>query len=684
MNTSPLPAKKLLNFWQAAGYIRAIDRALVETLLRRSPCDSVEILALVALTSAQLGRGHTALNVRALCQHFAAVISSAATFADDAHMAAEFAELLPLDLPQIFAKKSFPAVKKRMEQCDWFCSAAQDDGKAPLVFDGDFLFLRRYFAYEVFVAQRLQALRARRFAILPQAPKILAEIFASLSHEKNSVHWQALAAALSLRSGLTVLTGGPGTGKTTTVVRLLVLLQKLQSEQNAPPLAVALAAPTGKAALRLRESMQKEAEHLPKAWRDLLDLSAGVKTVHKLLGAHPHRDVWAFDAQRPLPLDVLVIDEASMISLEMMAAIVAALPERARLILLGDREQLASVEAGAVLGSLCPDFANLAPHEVSASPEVLDFLNDFARALKSPLLHASYASPQASLPFPADKISDEAAANALDQRADFCLNLRISRRFSDDSAIGQLARAVNRGDFASSEQLFAKATSLRKIQRFAELFNEALPHYQRLQAHISARPNLHEQDDWARAALALYADFQILSAVREGDFGVTGLNARLLEAWRDWIAAPPAVDLRALWFAGRPVMMQKNDYALALMNGDIGMTLPWRDPAAPERESLRVAFLRDDGRLAWVLPTRLTAVETAFAMTVHKSQGSEFGRVALVLPPTWNAILTRELIYTGLTRARTAFVLFAEHGAVWQQALAATMQRSGTLAERLR
>lgn len=655
-----------LNFWQARGWIRAIDRVFVETLARRSPVQDIWIWALAALASAQLGRGHPALNVRALCQNFAASFPYEAN-GDDVADIVDAATLADWDLPNLFANISFAKLKKAMLRCDWFfCPPEHADASAPLVLEGDFLFLRRFFAYEVFVAERLRALRAKTFVLPKHAPELLADIFASLTVEQGAVHWQALAAALCLRSGLTVITGGPGTGKTTTVVRVLALLQQLASGN----LEIALAAPTGKAALRLRESIAQEMATLPEHYRFTKNLHE--KTIHKLLGKKPQRDAWTFDANRQLPIDVLVIDEASMISLEMMAAILAALPSSARLILLGDQDQLASVEAGAVLGSLCPDFTNLPPQTLAVSAEVLDFLNQFSRALHSPMLQALGVAKQASLPLfdvPADKNLNE------DARADHCLRLRVSRRFPDDSDIGQLARAVNAGDVQASEAIFKHGQSVQTLVKWADLLALAQAHFQALQAHIAKRPSLDAQDDWARAALHQLADFQILAALREGDFGVAGLNKLILKTCFADVAD---------WFAGRVVMMTKNDYALGLMNGDLGLTLPWRDAQYPEEERLRVVFLRDDAKLVWVLPTRLSTVETAFAMTVHKSQGSEFKRVALVLPPKFSPVLTRELIYTGLTRTKSYFALFAENREVWRQALRTKMQRSGALAERLR
>jgi exodeoxyribonuclease V alpha subunit len=378
---------------------------------------------------------------------------------------------------------------------------------------------------------------------------------------------------------------------------------------------------------------------------------------------------------------VLVVDEASMVDVEMMAALLDALPPRARLVLLGDKDQLASVEAGSVLGDLCARAEG-----GHYTPATADWLTE--------------ATGQA---LPAEMLDAEGAP--LDQAIAM---LRVSHRFDAESGIGQLAGAVNREEQASGrdEPRKQKRAAIREVltQGYADLSHlklqtdgdrrlerlvvsgqaEGFPssgegrelrgqplappvgyrHY--LEVMRERRPfaslvddiEREALDDWARAVLAAHGQFQLLCALRRGPWGVEGLNERIREALEKECLIDTA-NGRRLWYAGRPVLVTSNDYGLGLMNGDIGITLSLPQPAASAEgagraPALRVAFPATDGsgQIKWVLPSRLQAVETVYAMTVHKSQGSEFTHNALLLPDTPNPILTRELVYTGITRAR--------------------------------
>jgi len=371
-----------------------------------------------------------------------------------------------------------------------------------------------------------------------------------------------------------------------------------------------------------------------------------------------------------------VVDEASMVDVEMMAALLDALPPRARLVLLGDKDQLASVEAGSVLGDLCARAEG-----GHYRPETADWLAE--------------ATGQA---LPAEMI--DPAGAPLDQAIAM---LRVSHRFDAASGIGQLARAVNR-DAASRE----KRAAIREVlgHGYADLSHlkletdrdrglerlvvsghaagfsdggvgrvvngEALPppvgyrHYLEVMQNLDVMKRAAQEaspdgesdrealDDWARAVLAAHGQFQLLCALRRGPWGVEGLNERIRAALEKE-GLIDSGDGRRLWYPGRPVLVTSNDYGLGLMNGDIGITLALPQPTGEGRgPALRVAFPAGDGsgRIKWVLPSRLQAVETVFAMTVHKSQGSEFTHTALLLPDAPNPILTRELVYTGITRAR--------------------------------
>jgi exodeoxyribonuclease V alpha subunit len=389
--------------------------------------------------------------------------------------------------------------------------------------------------------------------------------------------------------------------------------------------------------------------------------------LHRLLGSRPDTRAFHHNADNPLHVDVLVIDEASMIDLEMMAATLDALPQGARLILLGDKDQLSSVEAGAVLGDLC---ARAEPGHYDDSTRI--HLGEVAGVDVGPW-------------------TDPASAWPLDQRVTM---LRRSRRFGTDSGIGALAAAINHGDAQAVAAAFhdGHADIARVAARPAAVAALAIegrdgaPGYRHCLAWIDAHRPAHDAGGdahmaWGRGALEAYSRFQLLCATRMGDHGVDGQNARIAQGLLERGLIRSAVG----WYEGRPVIVSRNDYALGLMNGDIGITLAL--PDGQGGRMLRVAFLVMDEargeRIRFVTPSRLTAIDTVYAMTVHKSQGSEFEHVALALPPEPSPVLTRELVYTGVTRARRHFTLLAAPD-ILAYAVARKTKRASGLLGRLR
>ena len=681
----------LLDRWVAHGWLRPLDRALAAFLLEQAPDASPLLLFCAALASHQVGRGHVCLDLPALLADPDTTLS----------LPPEGGE--PADTPPPRPSRCLAGV------CPRALDAALDapelvqsgPGNSPLVRRGPRLYLRRYWACE----QRIGAvLRARmadaaswQEALDPEeARRWLGTLFAGAAGEGPD--WQRLACALAAGRGFSVITGGPGTGKTTTVLRLLVLLQALRESARAgAPLRIRMAAPTGKAAARLNASVAGALDRLP-----LAGVTGGealraripteVTTVHRLLGARPGSRHFRHHAGRPLPLDVLVVDEASMIDLELMASLLDALPARARLILLGDKDQLASVEAGAVMGELC--------HRADGghyTPETAAWL----AGVSGEAIPRHY---------------QDSAGRPLDQHI---VMLRYSHRFGAESGIGRLARAVNDGVVRDAEGLFAERGRHPDIARldlagpedarlealavsgggehFAPSIDGAVPagqqHY--LQVLHQGRPAPDAPrtawEDWARGVLQAQGAFQLLAAVRRGPWGVETLNQRIAAALRD----RGLVRGEGVWYAGRPVIVTRNDYDLGLINGDMGVTLAvpaWlaQGQAGPEpalaaadgaRELLRVAFLANDGsgRIRWVLPSRLEQVETAYALTVHKAQGSEFRHAALVLPDRNSPVLTRELLYTGITRASRWFTLLSSEPRVLARAMGQRTLRSGGL-----
>ena len=655
---------ELLGQWQANGWLRALDMALAEFLLEQVAETPASVLLAAALVSHQLGHGHVCLDLPATLQ--------APDFALSMPPEGESAGSIALP-SQCLAHLSFEQWQGELAQSAVVdAQGSAQYGSRPLVLIGQRLYLRRYWQYE----QQVVAGLRERLQPMPVAADLPERLQALFADSRQQPDWQRIACALAARGRFSIITGGPGTGKTTTVVRLLALLQAPAVEQG-QPLRIRLAAPTGKAAARLTESISKQVDKLPVdgAVRDAIPTEVG--TLHRLLGSLPDSRRFRHHAGNPLALDVLVVDEASMIDLEMMACVLDALPAGARLILLGDKDQLASVEAGAVLGDLCRDAD-------------AGFYSEQTRDWLEQVSGQSLAG--------AELQSGDAQEHALAQQTAM---LRHSHRFVGDSGIGELARAVNRCAAEPARELLSRgAFKDIRSQRlsgvsdpaFAALVlgGDGLPGYaaylQVLTGELRPDADVPAGDPrwqaWARAVLQAFDRFQLLCAVRRGDWGVEGVNQRVaaLLQRRGLLRSDP------LWYEGRPVLVTRNDYSLGLMNGDIGIALRIREPALvpgqAETEALRVAFARNDGSggIRFVLPSRLPEVETVFAMTVHKSQGSEFEHAVLVLPEARNPVLTKELVYTAITRASKHFTLVESRPGVFEEAVRTPVRRISGLA----
>jgi exodeoxyribonuclease V alpha subunit len=493
---------------------------------------------------------------------------------------------LPLDRePSHPTEASDPGVLKWPAPEEWRSilgkskAVGEPDAQTPLVIDAsDRLYLRRYWNYQQRLAVALQTKAAGNRTGVP-----------------GKAGTQAGAIDAAVNNGLTIITGGPGTGKTTTVLHILArLLQKAGNER----LRVALAAPTGKAAARLEETLRMGLENLdcPDEVRTRLPVNAS--TIHRLLGVRGNSIYFRHDRHNPLPLDLLVIDEASMVALPLLSKLLDALPERCRLILLGDRDQLASVEPGAVL-------ADIVDAAVS---------------------------------------SDSLLRNAV-------VTLEKNYRFSERSGIHHLCGAVRQGDARQAIRILREpsypdlvSSELREPRDWAAKFSEAV---------LTGFAAFAAEKEPA-AALAELRSFRVLAALRRGPFGVEGLNRKIEGILREAELIPDPVRSS---YAGKPILITQNDYQLQLYNGDVGILLP--DSEAQEHPAqLWAWFIGKENRLRRFAPARLPQHEAAYAMTVHKSQGSEFGRVLFILPDGDSPVLTRELIYTGLTRARSQVELW--------------------------
>ncbi|MCX7814126.1 MAG: exodeoxyribonuclease V subunit alpha [Tepidimonas ignava] len=526
------------------------------------------------------------------------------------------------------------------------------DGSAatPLVRHGPRLYLWRHWQREQAVARALAARLQPAQAPAPdQARAWLDALFGPAANAPDAD--QRWACACALRQALTVITGGPGTGKTTTVARLLATLQGLALAQGAP-LTIALAAPTGKAAARLAAALSQAWPSLPPAGlpvpTDVLrrHLPSTARTLHALLGQRPDGGAARHGPDQPLPLDVLVIDEASMVDLELLHTTVLALPPQARLILLGDRDQLASVQAGAVLAELClhADAARWRPSTAQA-------------------LHAA-----TGVPVPAEWT--DPGGDPLDQAV---VMLRRSRRFDADSGIGRWAQAVRQGDVDAVRHLLRHPSPDVSVHSSADddrwLATWTAHAHALLRPLADALPDAADVDAWTQQRLAQHGRLQVLCALRQGPWGVEGLNARLQ---RRAEATAPTLPQGPWGPAGQPWLITRNQPALGVMNGDLGLLLPRRAPGGGLQWRLALPGAQASG-VQWVLPAQLGHKELAWAMTVHKAQGSEFDHVILVLPPDPDSPLaTRELLYTGITRARQRLSLVLPGG---PDTLLAALQR---------
>lgn len=664
-----------LDAWCAQGWLRRLDVALARWLADELPGAPVELLLAAALLAQRESRGHTCVRLDELLAQRA---PGAVHRADDEGW---------LDGPAA-AREALAGLLQRLPDAPdrWQArladSAAVDAAGArpgaPLVLEPDGRFyLRRHWRDEQAVARAVLDRASAPGDAGPDPAQVrvwLDRLFGGPARADGGPDWQRIACAMALRGRLSLITGGPGTGKTYTVARLLALTWALHPARAT--LRIALAAPTGKAAARLRQSielaLQKLGQDLPDAldWDALAQRLRESLTLHRLLGARPDTRALRHDARHPLEVDLLVVDEASMVHLEMMAALLAALPAAARLVLLGDKDQLASVEAGAVLGDFCGEAER--GHYDAASAA-------WAAACTGTAL-----PPAQCLPASADGC---ASVPALAQQT---VMLRESRRFH--GAIGRLAQAVNASDVTAASAVLREGDPAvaRLMPHPARPLDDvvALALEGRDGARIgyagcldalagSPPPGADEAAHaaWVTRVVRRFERSRLLCALREGDWGVAGLNARIEAHLRR------QGRIRAeAWYPGRPVMVTRNDPALGVHNGDVGVALPSADG-----RSLRVWFVDGEGLAPRsVLASRLAAVETAYAMTVHKSQGSEFEHVVLVLPPQMNPVLTRELVYTGITRARTAFTLVAPDPTAWARALQRRTRRASGLPGLLR
>ena len=506
------------------------------------------------------------------------------------------------------------------------------------------LYLRRYWEYEQRLARQIEARAALtdETLSLPHLREGVGRLFARTGPGSDEAGGQRRAAVMAVLRRFAIISGGPGTGKTSTVVKLLALLVEQAAAAGRKRPVLTLVAPTGKAAARLVESIQRAKESLPCDASVKHDITEEATTIHRCLRPLPGRPGrFRHDADNPLATDLVLVDEASMVDLALMVRLLDAVPKEARLILLGDRDQLASVDAGAVLGDLCN------------AEDPRGFSAGFARRV-------------------ADITGDPASASAEAPEEtgvwDGVAHLTRSYRYAESSGIGVLARAINAGDVASVKRILASGDHPDVTLR---PFPETGPSEELRSLLVNGyRPYLTAASTAAK--FEAFNRFRVLCAHRRGPHGVDDTNDLAERA----LGSERLLARGAATYAGRPVLVTSNDYNVRLFNGDIGLILE----DEPARGRLVATFSTPDGKTRAIAPTRLPPHETAFAMTIHKSQGSEFDEVVVLLPPGISPILSRELVYTAVTRAKSRVTIFGDADVV-AHAVARRIERASGLRE---
>jgi exodeoxyribonuclease V alpha subunit len=580
---------------------QAIDIALANRICRWFNTDDQLLWQTVAATSLALQQGHTCLSLRQCLNE--------SPFQDMAMAGGE----------------AFP------EPSEWQAQLEQFDlspsGESPIVLDHERVYLRRYWSFENELADFFNTRLSLKIDVdkahLNKAKQLLNEYFpVAASDATSDIDWQRLAAINSVFGNTNLIIGGPGTGKTYTVTRVLALLANLMDH---PPL-IKLAAPTGKAAQRLAESIREAKQQMS---LDMLIADAipnEAMTLHRLLGVIPNQLQFRHTEDNPIEADILLIDEVSMVDLPLMARLCRAIKPSTQLILLGDADQLPSVAAGSVLSDLV-----IKPHP-------------------------GYSAERCKR---IQQLDSKTKLTPVTQSLDFVTELKHSRRFEGGSGIGVLAKQVISGEAAQTQATFNQFEDIQWINQ--DQLAEQLPKW------ISQYFKPISQSQTIADAFTQVKSFRILCATREGERGVETINETVNKRLN--VNQQP-------FYKGQPIMVTQNHYGLRLFNGDVGLVWP------NEQGQLMAWFESEDGYRAIALG-RLPNVETVYAMTIHKTQGSEFSHVAMLLPDAHTAILTRELIYTGLTRAKSTFVCLGD-SKVWLQGVTAQVERWAGLAERLK
>ncbi|XQW83515.1 exodeoxyribonuclease V subunit alpha [Thalassotalea piscium] len=487
------------------------------------------------------------------------------------------------------------------------------------------LYLRRYYQFEQEITDYLVKVKRNDTWVTPFSADLIQSCLEELFSDDtdNEIDWQKIAVANALNKQFSIIAGGPGTGKTYTVTKLLAAIVKLNQEK---PLNIALVAPTGKAAQRLTESLINAINGFAgEIDKNILEqIPNQAQTLHRLLGVIPNHVNFRHDQHNLLTIDVLVVDEVSMVDLPMMARLIRALPEHCQLILLGDADQLPSVAVGNILADLAPR-----PHK------------GYSKENKNYLSHVTHSK------------GFKAHANNAFDHVTF---LTKSRRFDSQGMVGRLAELVISGQAAESWTLISdvQSSSLLPIEASQWLPKLVKQYYQPLASCSDVSQGF-----------SLLNQFRILCATRVGIEGLDNINEQV----EDILYQQGNHSARNQFYHGKPIMITQNDYGLGIFNGDVGLI--WTD----DKGMLIALFEQPNGEYLRVLPSRLPSFDTVYAMTIHKTQGSEFKHLVMVLPQNKeNKILSRELLYTGITRAKKSLQIACTKS-TWFQSVDTQVQR---------
>ncbi len=514
---------------------------------------------------------------------------------------------------------------------------------APFILEGNKLYLHRYFRYESIIVNRIKELvfngnkkSLERMELLSSKAELVYSFNADYpiqptTNDALKIDWQIVAVLQALLQDFSIITGGPGTGKTTTLAKVLAILYTVE-----PSARVALTAPTGKASMRMYESLTQTTLEVGD---NILNLFRQLKptTIHSLLGYQRDSVNFKYNSNNPLPFDWIIVDEASMIDVPMFAKVLDAMSDTCRIILLGDKDQLASVEAGSLLGDFCLSLNAINQFSSERADWINSFISDPNRKITTNYIH-----PTNSL-----------LANNI-------IELKFSHRFNIEGGIGKLSNAVlTNNQTVIEEYIFHNIDANIHIDTKAD---------DKILAKFCAGYKDFIQETDIKTALKKLNNLRVLVAVREGERGLYAINRKIeLELLRLKL-----INIDNEFYTNRPIMVTRNMYQLGLMNGDVGIIRDGRIHFDVAGEGIR-SFL----------PAYLTDAETVFAMTIHKSQGSEFNDVLIVLPEGIDSpLLTRELLYTGITRAKKSVTIQGGLDSI-MQAAGATVKRVSGIREKL-